>query len=149
MTCPRPNTEKENVRPDRSQARPCLRTRLRSLFRRNQDSGPGRTLVLIATDRLGRGDDELGSRLMLNFLKTLPELSPWRLVLVNGGVRLCTAEHPARDALASLAATGVRIQACATCLEFFDLLHRQQVGEPTNMVDIITAMDLADKVITL
>ena len=50
----------------------------------------GKTLVLITTETLGRGDDTLGARLMDNFLATLPELGDalWRIVLLNGGVRL-------------------------------------------------------------
>ena len=31
----------------------------------------------------------------------------------------------------------------------FDLLDRKEVGETTNMLDIVTAMQLADKVINL
>ena len=31
----------------------------------------------------------------------------------------------------------------------FNLLARKQVGETTNMLDIVTAMQLADKVISL
>lgn len=47
-------------------------------------------LVLCTSDRIGRGDDELGRRLMVNFLKTLREVGPdlWRLVFVNHGVKL-------------------------------------------------------------
>ena len=53
-----------------------------------------KTLVLITTDTLGRGDDELGARLMENFLASLPELGPslWRIVLLNGGVKLAATE---------------------------------------------------------
>ncbi|RLC20852.1 MAG: sulfurtransferase-like selenium metabolism protein YedF, partial [Deltaproteobacteria bacterium] len=36
-----------------------------------------------------------------------------------------------------------------TCLTHFRLLDRKRVGETTNMLDIITAMQLADKVINL
>ena len=35
---------------------------------------PGKTLVLITTETFGRGNDELGEKLMGNFLATLPEL---------------------------------------------------------------------------
>ena len=35
---------------------------------------PGKTLVRITTETFGRGDDELGEKLMGNFLSTLPEL---------------------------------------------------------------------------
>jgi hypothetical protein len=38
---------------------------------------------------------------------------------------------------------------CGTCLNHFQLLEQKQVGETTNMLDIVTAMQLADKVITL
>ena len=38
---------------------------------------------------------------------------------------------------------------CGTCLNHFKLLEAKQVGETTNMLDIVTAMQLADKVITL
>ncbi|HHO47147.1 MAG TPA: sulfurtransferase-like selenium metabolism protein YedF, partial [Desulfobacteraceae bacterium] len=44
---------------------------------------------------------------------------------------------------------GLKILVCGTCLTHFDLLERKQVGETTNMLDIVTAMDLADKVISI
>ena len=45
---------------------------------------------MCATDRMGFGDDELGLKLMLSFLRTLKEMGPdlWRLVFVNNGVKL-------------------------------------------------------------
>ena len=45
--------------------------------------GNSRTLVLITTETIGRGDDVLGGKLMGNFLATLPELGArlWRIVL--------------------------------------------------------------------
>ena len=47
-------------------------------------------MVLMATDRLGFGDDELGKKLVVSFIKTLKEMGDelWRLVLVNNGVKL-------------------------------------------------------------
>jgi hypothetical protein len=36
-----------------------------------------------------------------------------------------------------------------TCLTDFDLLERRQAGETTKMLDIVTAMQLADKVINI
>lgn len=38
---------------------------------------------------------------------------------------------------------------CGTGLGHFNLLERKQVGETTNMLDIITAMQVADKFISL
>lgn len=107
-----------------------------------------RVLVFIPTETLGRGDDGLGARLMVNFLGSLPELGPdlWRIVLVNGGVKL-SAGGPALEKLRALEAAGVSILVCGTCLEHYGLLKSRQVGSTTNMLDIVTSLHLADKVI--
>ncbi len=108
-------------------------------------------MILCATDRIGTGDDALGKKLMVNFLRTLKEMGDnlWRLVFVNNGVKLTIDGAEVLDALKALEAGGLGILVCGTCLEHFDLLSRKQVGETTNMLDIVTAMQLADKVITL
>jgi len=107
-----------------------------------------RTLVFLSTEFLGQGSEELGARLMANFLATLPEMgSLWRIVLVNGGVKLASTAGRALDALKKLEEGGVSILVCGTCLEFYGLLEQKQVGETTNMLDIVTSFDLADNVI--
>ena len=111
--------------------------------------GSSRTLVLITTETIGRGDDELGGKLMGNFLATLPELGPrlWRIVLINGGVKLASCPGPALDALKKLEADGVSVLVCGTCLAHFGLLEAKAVGDTSNMLDIVTSLDLAGKVI--
>jgi hypothetical protein len=49
-----------------------------------------KTLVLLATDRLGKGDDDLGGKIVINFIWTMKEMGDdlWRLVLLNRGVKL-------------------------------------------------------------
>ena len=108
-------------------------------------------MVMCATDRIGFGDDELGCKLMLSFIKTLSEMGPelWRLVFVNNGVKLTIADSETLSVLKELDEAGVYILVCGTCLTHFDLLDRKQVGETTNMLDIVTAMQLADKVINI
>ncbi|MDD4952208.1 MAG: sulfurtransferase-like selenium metabolism protein YedF [Desulfovibrionaceae bacterium] len=111
---------------------------------------PGqRTLVFISSDTMGRGDDDLGAKLMFNFLATLPELGPhlWRVILVNGAVRLAVAASPCLEKIKSLADSGVSILVCGTCLEHFGLIEQKMVGETTNMLDVVTSLHLADKVI--
>lgn len=112
-----------------------------------QASTSSKTLVLITTESLGRGDDGLGHRLMTTFLETLPELGEqlWRIVLLNGGVRLAAGSGPSVPALQKLAASGVDILVCGTCLMYYQL--EKQVGETTNMMDVVTSMALADKII--
>jgi selenium metabolism protein YedF len=112
---------------------------------------PKKILVMVGSDRLGRGDDALGAGLLLNFLKTLKEMGPelWRLVFVNGGVRLTAAGAEAIPVLRDLAAAGVSILVCGTCLNHFQLLDKKEVGETTNMLDIVTSLQVADSVINL
>lgn len=112
-------------------------------------SVPERTLVFIPEPVIGSGDDELGAKLMQNFVATLPELGDdlWRVILLNGGVRLAVSGSPVLESLRKLEENGVSILVCGTCLEFFDLLDRKQVGETTNMLDVVTSFQLADKVV--
>lgn len=109
----------------------------------------GKTLVLITTETLGRGDDTLGAKLMDNFLATLPELGDalWRIVLLNGGVRLAARSGKALDSLRALEAAGVSILVCGTCLDFYQLLEKRAVGQTTNMLDVVSSLALADKII--
>ena len=108
-------------------------------------------MVMVATDRMGYGDDKLGSKLMVNFIKTLKEMGDelWRLVFVNNGVKLTIQDSEVLPALKELEGEGIQILVCGTCLNYFDLLDKKQVGETTNMLDIVTAMQLADKVINV
>ncbi len=108
-------------------------------------------LVMCATDRIGFGDDGLGVKLMANFIRTLKEMGPdlWRLVLVNNGVKLAVQGSEVLQELQDLEKDGLKILVCGTCLNHFDLLEKKRAGETTNMLDIVTALHLADKAITL
>ncbi len=107
------------------------------------------TLVFITSENLGNGDDVLGGKLMYNFLATLPELGEelWRIVLVNGGVKLTVTGSPSLDLLKKLESNGVSILVCGTCLDHFGILDQKEVGETTNMLDVVTSLQLASKVI--
>jgi selenium metabolism protein YedF len=108
-------------------------------------------MVMCTTDRLGFGDDALGLKLMVNFLRTLKEMGNelWRLVFVNNGVKLTIESSDVLEDLLDYENNGIKIWVCGTCLNHFNLLDRKQVGETTNMLDIVTAMQLADKVINI
>ena len=108
-------------------------------------------MVVCTTDRMGFGDDVLGLKLMVNFLRTLKEMGKelWRLVFVNNGVKLTIDGSEVLDDLKAFEKDGLKILVCGTCLTHFNILERKQVGETTNMLDIVTAMQLADKVISV
>jgi selenium metabolism protein YedF len=108
-----------------------------------------RVMLLITTDIFGTGSDELGRKLMRNFIMTLKEMDDalWRVVFINGGVKLTQQEAATFQPLRTLEKAGVSILVCGTCLEFFGLMDNRRVGKVTNMLDIITSMELASKVI--
>ncbi|MCA1990321.1 MAG: sulfurtransferase-like selenium metabolism protein YedF [Desulfarculus sp.] len=114
-------------------------------------TGEGRTLVFVRSATLGRGDDALGAGLMKNFLLTLKEMGPslWRILFLNGGVKLCCQGSDSLETLRELEAAGVSLLVCGTCLNHFGLLEQKQVGETTNMLDIVTSLQVADKVVTV
>jgi selenium metabolism protein YedF len=123
----------------------------REIVRGSEDGEPPKIMVMIASDRMGFGDDELGLKLMISFIKTLKEMGSdlWRLVFVNNGVKLTISGAEVLDDIKELGDSGVHILVCGTCLMHFNLLEEKQVGETTNMLDIVTAMQLADKVINI
>jgi selenium metabolism protein YedF len=117
----------------------------------NPETGQKKIMVMVANDCMGHGDDELGAKLMLSFLNTLKEMGEelWRLVFVNNGVKLTTGDAQVLPVLKEYEEQGLHILVCGTCLTHFNLLNEKQVGETTNMLDIVTAMQLADKVINI
>lgn len=114
-------------------------------------SSPKRILIMCTADRLGKGDDGLGKKLLGNFLRTLQEMGDelWKLVFVNSGVTLTTEASALLGDLKTLESTGAQILVCGTCLAHFNLQEKRRVGETTNMVDIVSSIQLADKVITV
>lgn len=115
------------------------------------DKDQQKIMVMVTTDRMGYGDDELGLKLMINFLKTVREMGNdlWRLVFVNNGVKLTIRGAETLEALKELEDSGIHIMVCGTCLDHFHLLEEKQVGQTTNMLDIVMAMQFAEKVIPL
>ncbi len=107
-------------------------------------------IFLVQSEGLGRGDEQLGSMLMANFLRLLGESQdkPGSLIFWNAGVRLLCEGSPVLNRLKQLEEQGVELLACSTCLEHFDLMNKLAVGKPTNMVKTIQAM-MGDDVVSL
>jgi selenium metabolism protein YedF len=109
-----------------------------------KEFGTYRIFLKITSDCMGHGDDELGKRLMVNFIKTVKEMDNlWQIVFMNGGVKLTLDTSDAYEALLNLEGNGVRILSCGTCLSHFNLLDKKRAGETTNMLDVVTAMQVA------
>jgi selenium metabolism protein YedF len=108
-------------------------------------------MILVSADTIGRGDDDLGQKLMVNFIKTLKEMGDdlWRLVFVNHGVKLSTKDSAVLEALTALEKDNITILVCGACLTHLGLMEDKAVGQTTNMLDIVTGMQVADKVVNL
>ncbi|MBW1616847.1 MAG: sulfurtransferase-like selenium metabolism protein YedF [Deltaproteobacteria bacterium] len=117
----------------------------------NEDFINKKILILIGSQYFGKGDDKLGEKLMINFINTLKESEDeiWRLVFLNSGVRLAAKGSPVIDALKYFEDKNIKILVCGTCLEHFNLLEKKEAGETTNMLDIVSAIRVADKVIDI
>ena len=107
--------------------------------------------VFVGRDVIGDGDRELGTSLMRMFFYTLSqgEDRPGAVLFMNAGVRLPTLDGQVVEHLKTLAAAGVEILVCGTCLNFYGLTEQLQVGAVSNMYDIVARMQKAGKVISL
>ena len=122
-----------------------------SLVVKDRSAATKKIMVLVTSAHMGHGDDGLGDMLQFNFLKTLKEMAPdlWRVAFVNSGVKFTVEGSEAVPYLQELAGNGVQILACGACLAYFHILDKIQVGEVSNMFDIVTSMKLADSVVTV
>lgn len=109
------------------------------------------TVVLIPSDGMGRGDEELGGILIRAFLHTLNEVgpSPATMIFINTGLKLTVEGSPVLEDLQVLGQKGVNILACGTCLGHFELKEKIAVGEISNMYTIAGTLLRAGKVVAL
>lgn len=106
-------------------------------------------LVVISSSKMGEGNEELGGVLLKGFLYALTQLEtlPETILFYNGGARMTCEDSPALEDLKSLEAQGVEILTCGTCLNYYGLSEKLQVGQVTNMYVIAEKMAQADKII--
>ncbi|WP_455543837.1 sulfurtransferase-like selenium metabolism protein YedF [Intestinibacter sp.] len=107
------------------------------------------TVVVLSSNKMGEGSEELGQILMKGFVFALTELDelPSTVLLYNSGVKLSTTGSNSIEDLKTLQAQGVEILSCGTCLNYYDLADKLEVGEVTNMYFILEKMSQADKII--
>jgi selenium metabolism protein YedF len=99
---------------------------------------------------MGKGDEELGRKLMRGFLRTWIDVDavPWRMIFINSGVELTVTDEEAVDALGMLQHKGVEILSCGTCLQHFGYESDLKVGRTTNMYEVVETLRTASKVIS-
>lgn len=109
----------------------------------------GDFVVVISSDRMGEGDEELGRLLMGNFIKALKDLEklPRKIMFYNSGVNLVTRNSPEIEHLRQLVQMGVEILACSTCVNYYKLENEIGAGTISDMYTIAEAMASAGKII--
>src|SRR3989339_1250610 len=104
-----------------------------------QTSGIEKGLVLVlASDKMGQGDEVLGALLIGKFLKTFADIAPVpeQVVLYNSGVKLaCEGAETVSD-LKALEKRGSRVFSCGTCLNYFGLPDKLRVGSLSKLHEI-------------
>ncbi|MBJ6802436.1 sulfurtransferase-like selenium metabolism protein YedF [Geomonas propionica] len=111
----------------------------------------GPTVMLVGSDRMGDGAEDLGRLLMKNFIMTLLDLSelPDRIFFVNSGVLLAAEGSEVVETLNELGNRGVEVLSCGICLDFYKKKETLAAGGVTNMFTIAETMLLARSVVRL
>ncbi|WP_122641691.1 sulfurtransferase-like selenium metabolism protein YedF [Luxibacter massiliensis] len=107
------------------------------------------TVVVISSDRMGSGDDELGKVLMKGFIFAVSKLDelPSAMLFYNGGATLTAEGSESLEDLKDLEAQGVEIMTCGTCLDYYGLKEKLEVGTVTNMYSIVEKMNQAERIL--
>jgi selenium metabolism protein YedF len=108
-----------------------------------------KTTVVINSSTLGVGPDELGEKLMGSFLRKLwaEAAKPDAIVFYNSGVKLVADGSSVLDALTELAATGVDLVVCGTCVGYYGLDKTLRVGRVSDMQEIVSILTHSGRVI--
>src|SRR5450759_618652 len=96
----------------------------------------GNFIVVISSDKMGEGDEELGHLLMANFIKALKDLD-----------ELATKSSPVIEHLRDLEKMGVELMLCATCISHYSLESVVGAGTVSNMYTITEVMASAGNII--
>ncbi|MDX9773676.1 MAG: sulfurtransferase-like selenium metabolism protein YedF [Bacteroidales bacterium] len=114
-------------------------------------SSPGKrnTVVAVTSERMGSGDDVLGTKLMMSFFRTLVMLEPApdSVVFYNAGVKLALDDSPLLEHIRELIEKGTAIYLCSTCINHFGIKDHLPVGSFSDMYQILNILKDADHII--
>jgi selenium metabolism protein YedF len=106
-------------------------------------------VVLISSDKMGSGSDELGSILIKAFINTIKEVKPLpaKIIFYNSGILLIIEGSPLVTSLKELESLGVEILVCGTCVDYYHKKDIIRVGAVSNMYTILESLGAADRII--
>lgn len=105
---------------------------------------------LFESDFIG-SNRELGKVLVNGFLNAIISLPKRKstIILISNGVKLATTGSYVLDTLSKLTHSGFEILICGTCLDFFKIRDKVQIGTISNALEIMETLTSASKVIKL
>lgn len=106
-------------------------------------------VVVLSSDQMGGGSEELGKALMKGFVVALTKLDrlPETILLYNGGAKLAVSGSDSLADLKILEEQGVEILACGTCLNYYGIADQLGVGTVTNMYEIAEKLTGAKSIV--
>lgn len=113
------------------------------------DSRRKGVVVAFGSNEMGNGEEALGRALVKAFIFALTkqDMLPETILCYNSGAFLTCAGSESLEDFRTLEAEGVQIMTCGTCLDFYGLKEKLEVGTVTNMYDIVETLERASLVI--
>lgn len=110
---------------------------------------PNNYAVVIKSEVMGGGDDELGRILLRAFINSLKEADklPGSIILYNGGIRIALNGTDTARTLQELENRGVTILVCGTCIDFYDVKDCLAAGMISNIYKITKVLSEAGHVV--
>jgi len=107
------------------------------------------TFLYLNSDQMGRGDEELGRRLLISFLRELLDSGevPDIIGCVHSAVKLSTQAGEAAEILEAFRNKGAWVASCGSCLDHYGLREKVIVGEIGNMKQSVEVFSKADRII--
>ena len=104
-------------------------------------------LLYLNSNKMGEGNPKLGEKLLLVFLeKVYNTIDIDAIVCVNSAVYLTSSN--AVEIFKKFEVKGVAVSSCGTCLDFYNIREKLQVGNVGSMDLLVNLMNQAEKVIT-
>lgn len=109
------------------------------------------TILVFTRNGLGAAPAELQQKLVVKFLQLTLDANtlPAKMLFYTDGVKLACEGSPVIGELKAMKERGVELILCSTCLDYFGLRDKVQVGIVGGLPDIIEALSAAEKVIPL
>lgn len=124
------------------------RTRDAANAKRNDGARVG-TVIFLAKDTFGDGDEEFSKTLLNVFLQTILQSghTPRAILMANSGVKLLATNSPANTVLRDFKAQGCEVLACGLCVDYYKLRDDIPTEQITNMFAICEYLFAAEKVL--